>query len=142
MSRTGRCLCGAVNYSVSTPIESVAACHCGMCQRWAGGIHLGFEVPPDGVVFEGAESIATYTSSEWAERAFCRLCGAHLYDRLIGDGPARGTYSMHLGGLDQREGVLLTQEIYIDKKPDGYALAGDHTRMTEDEFLRSIGVAL
>jgi hypothetical protein len=35
----------------------------------------------------------------------------------------------------------LGSEIYIDSKPPGYAFSGEHTRLTEAEFLQFIGLA-
>src|SRR5256885_974828 len=76
----GHCLCGAVSF-VSPQAREIGACHCGYCRRWGGGPMLTVHCGPD-VKFEGGENIGTYASSEWAERAFCRQCGTHLYYRL------------------------------------------------------------
>ena len=37
-------------------------------------VHCGPQVE-----FKGADNIAVYASSDWAERAFCKQCGTHLY---------------------------------------------------------------
>ncbi|QHQ36532.1 GFA family protein [Algicella marina] len=137
--RTGRCLCGAVTFTVTDEINALTACHCGMCQRWGGGVHVGFDTSPAGVTFEGVDNITAYQSSDWAERAFCKTCGSHLYYRLTMEGPHKGVYAMGVGTLDARDGLPLAKEIFVDSKPDGYAFAGDHVRMTEKEFMKSIG---
>ncbi|MEO0913001.1 MAG: GFA family protein [Pseudomonadota bacterium] len=140
--RTGRCLCGAVSYVVHDDVKDVSVCHCTMCQRWSGGIHVGFEASAGGVTFAGEENITVYKSSEWAERAFCKICGSPVYYRITAEGPMHGAYAMEAGTLDSRDGLPLAKEIFVDQKPDGYAFAGDHPRMTEREFLTSIGVEL
>ena len=36
MSITGKCLCGAISYSVENPPALTGVCHCKNCQRQAG----------------------------------------------------------------------------------------------------------
>ncbi len=43
------------------------------------------------------------------------------------------------GVFDDAEAFSLAGEIYIDSKPAGYGFVGDHPRLTEQEFLESIG---
>ena len=42
-------------------------------------------------------------------------------------------YVMSVGAFDDASEFRLTREIFIDRKPDGYAFAGDHPRWTEAE---------
>ncbi len=124
----GRCLCGAVSFSAVAAKRDVDICHCGMCRRWSAGPFIGF--PHDGeVVFEGAENIGLYKSSEWAERAFCRVCGSSLYYHLLGT----DHYSFSAGVLDDQSGLTLTQEIFIDEKPAYYDFANDTPKLTGAE---------
>lgn len=141
IERTGGCLCGAVRYRAALPSGHVHACHCGTCRRWAGGPALALAAPADAVTFDGAENLSHYASSEWAERVFCKTCGTHLYFRVTADGPAKGEYSLSAGTLDDLSGLSLSQEIYVDAKPACYAFAGDQPRLTEAEFLASIGLS-
>lgn len=125
---TGRCLCGAVSFSAVAAKRDVDICHCGMCRRWSAGPFIGF--PHDGeVAFEGAENIGLYKSSEWAERAFCRVCGSSLYYHLLGT----DHYSFSVGVLDDQSGLTLTQEIFIDEKPAYYDFANDTPKLTGAE---------
>ena len=43
---------------------------------------MGFQVMPDQITWSGADNLATYTSSDWAERGFCKICGSSLFWRL------------------------------------------------------------
>jgi hypothetical protein len=46
---------------------------------------------------------------------------------------------MSVGTFDDPSSFVLTREIFIDKKPEDYALAGDHPRLTEREILAEHG---
>ena len=132
MDATGHCLCGAVTYSAEEVQTDIHSCHCGMCRRWTGGPALAAGVGK--VTFSGSEYIVRYASSAWAERGFCRQCGTHLFYRL----KEADHYVMWMGTFDDPAPFTLAGEIYIDEKPTGYSLAGDHPRLTGDEFLASL----
>lgn len=128
MSTTGRCLCGAVTFTAEHVEHEHHACHCGMCRRWSGG--SGFlGTAATGVTFAGTEHLARYASSNWAERGFCGLCGTTIFYFLK---PTQ-TYTMSVGVFDDQSPFTLVREIFIDKKPAGYAFVGDHERWTEQE---------
>jgi hypothetical protein len=42
----------------------------------------------------------------------------------------QGSFEIPLGLFDTPDGVPLVSAIDIDRKPDGYAFAGDHARLT------------
>jgi hypothetical protein len=42
---------------------------------------------------------------------------------------------MCVGTFDDQSEFVLALEIFIDRKPDAYALVGEHTRLTEAETL-------
>ena len=132
MPATGKCLCGAVRFTVADDVHDVHCCHCSMCRRWSGGPALAVSVQDVG--FKGDEQITLYDSSDWAERGFCRRCGSNLFYRL----KEPGTYFLLMGAFDDQSAFKLASEIYVDAKPPGYELAGDHPRLTEEEFLASL----
>jgi hypothetical protein len=125
----GQCQCGAVTFSAEEVKTETGACHCRMCQRWSGGILIA--ATAHGLSFEGEEHISVYRSSDWAERGFCRKCGSHLFWRM----PTTGEYEMCVGVFDDQSDFVLGSEIFVDRKPDGYAMAGEHPRLTEAETL-------
>ncbi|MBX3188915.1 MAG: GFA family protein [Labilithrix sp.] len=128
-AKTGHCLCGAVGFTAEVVESSHHACHCGMCRRWTGGPFL--TTTARGVVFDGTENLVRYASSTWAERGFCRICGSTLFYFLL----PTGTHMLSVGAFDDPTPFRLTEEIFIDHKPDGYAFAGDHPRLTEAQTL-------
>ena len=131
MSRkSGQCLCGAVKVSVDIKSETFDVCHCSMCRRWAGGPAMTVDVSL-GAHFEGEESIASYDSSPWAKRGFCKHCGTHLFYRLKGS----DFINMPLGLLDEVDSFRFQTQIFIDNKPSCYDFANNTKKMTEAEVL-------
>ena len=125
----GQCQCGAVTFTAEEVDSEFGAGHCRMCQRWSGGIFFATTV--HGLDFEGEQHISRYRSSDWAERGFCSKCGSHLFYRLV----KSDDYEMCVGTFDDQSSFALKTEIFVDRKPDGYALAGDHPRLTEAQTL-------
>ncbi len=81
---TGRCLCGAVSYSIDAEPVAQAACHCTDCQRQTGNpFSVIVAVPRDTLKVEG-DTIATYATTgddhgKDTERSFCSACGAPVF---------------------------------------------------------------
>jgi hypothetical protein len=127
MSKTGRCLCGAVRFSAEVG-HQIGACHCGQCRRWASGPY--FAVAAKGVRFEGEESLGRYRSSDWAERGFCQLCGGNLFYHMLKE----DRYMMAVGAFDDQSGFELARQVFIDEKPGFYDLGPETTTSTGDDF--------
>ncbi len=127
--RSGQCMCGAVRYKAEGAKPEFGICHCKMCQQWSSGPFAAITVA--NVVFENEENLTRFKSSKWAERGFCKICGSNVFYRVIED----SSYEMCLGTLDDKSGFELRNEIFIDRKPDCYAFAGEHKRLTEAETM-------
>lgn len=140
-TRAGGCMCGAVRFSAGLTTHDFGACHCEMCRRWAGSALLAVAVPVANVDWQGAENIARYQSSDWAERANCRKCGSALYYHVTAEGPMSEDLEMPVGLFDDAEGLNFASEIYIDLKPAAYAFSGDRVRLTRRETLQKFGIA-
>ncbi len=126
---SGRCLCGAVKYEADDVETSHGACHCGMCRRWSGGPLLATKV--SAIRFADDSHVATYPSSNWAERGFCKTCGSNLFYRL-----RKGSFiHVAVGSFDDAKAFKLAHEVYVDHQPEGYAFKGDLPKMTEAEVL-------
>lgn len=125
-----QCLCKAVTLDVADNQE-IHACHCGFCRKWGGS--AGFTTQVQGIKTDDADNISTYQSSAWAERAFCKTCGSHLYFRHL----ETDNYYVSAGLFD---GVAfkLASQIFVDKKACYYELANDTPKLTESEFLAMI----
>lgn len=68
----GQCLCGSVKITTAKDISHVSVCHCGMCQKWNGGPGFSVDCGND-LMVEGQESVSIFASSQWGERAFCKI---------------------------------------------------------------------
>lgn len=130
----GHCLCGGVTVRVGERHDPrIGACHCRLCQRWSGGLFLCFNA--DEVQVMG--HVARYRSSPFAERAFCQVCGTHLWMREVGEtGEAAvdAPYELMPGLFDEARDWPLRSEIYTDRAIAGLRLAGDHRRATRAEW--------
>jgi hypothetical protein len=100
-----------------------------MCRRWSGGPALGF--PVSRVTIEPADGVTVYDSSAWAQRAFCRRCGSHLYWKARD----KDLYFLPAGLFDDLGAVTFTEEIYIDHKPEYYSFADATRKLTEAETI-------
>ena len=130
MSRSGGCLCGAVRFT-ATELGDCGVCHCKMCQRWAGSAMFAVTVPEAAMRITGADNVATLATSDWARRSWCTKCGSSLWYRHDPGQTGGGAYEVVLGLLDDAGGLRIRHEIFIDCKPDSFALVGDHPRLTE-----------
>jgi len=122
------CLCGKVTVLVSKMSNAVGSCHCNMCRRWGGGPLLTVECD-DSVSFTGKENIGVFSSSDWAERAFCKSCGTHLYYRL----KESGQYFIPAGLFDGDERFVFDHQVFIDEKPAYYCFSNETHNMTGAE---------
>lgn len=112
---TGGCLCGAVRFTARDVPAKLGVCHCSQCQTWTGSALFEVSVPEDQVDWVG-DTLTTYTSSDWAERAFCNRCGTGLYFRMtLKDSDWGGAYDMPLGIFDVPPTTKVNHEIYVDK---------------------------
>ena len=125
----GRCLCGAVSIRVDGEHDPrPGACHCRMCQRWSGGLFLCFNAEAGGVSVTGP--VTRHASSSFAERAFCTVCGSHLWMRDL----TGGSYDLMPGLFDQAVDWPLRSEVYSDMAMAAARLQGDHPRATRAEY--------
>ncbi|AGH94335.1 GFA family protein [Pseudobdellovibrio exovorus] len=135
---SGRCLCGVVSYEAQMEKAEFHVCHCGMCRRWSGGVNMSFDAGTS-VKFKGEENIGLYSSSDWGERGFCKSCGTSLFFRM----KEQRSHYICAGSLDEKNDVSkmhFATEIYIDKKPASYEFGNKTLRLTEADFLASLGI--
>lgn len=125
----GRCLCGKVKVTAPSIGNKIHACHCGMCQRWAGGPSLSVDCGND-VSFEGEGDIGIYDSSDWAQRGFCKICGGHLFYRV----KDRDQYFLPVGIFDDGEAFVLDAQLFIDEKPSYYCFSNVTHNVTGAEL--------
>ena len=122
-------MCGAVTAraTISSPI--LRACHCDMCRQHTSAMFMSLAVDEGTLTFDGP--VTNFRSSDWAERGFCGVCGSTLFYATVADGaryPSAGLFA----DIDD---VPLKLEFYSDMCPSGYALQGDHRRLTTEQTI-------
>lgn len=119
MSRTGRCLCGAVSYELTGDLIATAVCHCDHCQRQSGG---AFSV---NLVAHESQLAVSGTLSVYEDmgdsdtvhvlRKFCGSCGSPIVSALTG---TDGIIAVKAGTLDDHSDVKPVVEAWcIDRQP-------------------------
>ena len=126
---TGMCLCGGIKITVSRDDNDVGACHCNMCRKWNSGPFMAIE-PTKVFITEGQDHIATFRSSDWAERAFCKSCGTNLYYRLVD----ADKHYVNAGLFADQDSMALSMQVFIDEKPSYYEFANQTKTMTGAEI--------
>ncbi len=125
----GTCLCGAVKIAAKNMSNKVGACHCNMCRTWGGGALLAVDCGSD-VSFEGEKNIGIFSSSDWAERGFCKQCGTHLFYRL----KANHQYFIPIGLFKNTQELIFDHQVFIDEKPEYYSFANETHNLTGAEL--------
>jgi hypothetical protein len=82
---SGKCLCGAIQYTCTADPAFSGNCHCKDCQRSSGGPFIPAMLFPDSAVeISGTPKYfkSTADSGKFIERGFCRECGSQLFTKL------------------------------------------------------------
>jgi len=104
--RTGGCLCGAVRYEVTGPLEPIQLCHCGQCRK-AQGSAFGANIPVAAAAFrlvQGGDALREYRASPGKRRVFCGACGSPIFSQRD-DTPEM--LRLRVGGLDDDRGLAV-----------------------------------
>ena len=133
----GKCLCGACKISMTPAEDHMHVCHCDMCRAWTGGGMMAIKAAAGG--FQVSGPVKKNATSEWAERAWCDECGSSLYYHVTAEGPYHDNYHVSSGLFPDAGGLKLVGEMFTDKRPSGYAFAGELHGMTEAEVLAMFG---
>lgn len=93
---TGGCQCGAVRYRLAKTPDKACICFCRMCQKASGNYFAAHASSTDADLTWTKGTLATFRSSEAAERGFCRDCGTPLTYKMRGS----NSISVTSGSLD------------------------------------------
>lgn len=132
----GGCQCGAIRYRLEA-MPGGNICHCRMCQKASGGPFMAFGgVPTEAfVVTRGA--LATFQSSDIAERGFCAACGTPLTYRMLGGQRVGVT----LGSLDDPGAVAPEAQFGAESRVSWLAAALTTPEASVSEWLRRKRIA-
>jgi hypothetical protein len=114
--RTGRCLCGAVSFRLTTEPIATRVCWCRDCQHLAANGTVNLMVAADGLTVSGTLSEHTKTADSGNEvtRQFCPNCGTHLFAKSS----ARPQFRViRAGNLDEPSSVQPSVNIWAASAP-------------------------
>ena len=112
---------GAVRYAVDGPLRPVVYCHCTQCRKQTGHFVAATRAENADLSVDGADNVTWFSSSEGAERGFCRTCGSVLFWRMKGSART----SIMAGGFDKPSGLGEGFHIYCADMGDYYTLHDD-----------------
>ncbi len=122
-------MCGAVSFRATDMKDKFSICHCKQCQRWVGGAFRGVNVATENLEFTGRENISVFASSDFAERANCKICGSAIWWRLTA-GKYVGNTSIAMGLLDDSDSMVMKSELFVDYKNSTNELPEGREQMT------------
>ena len=114
--RTGRCLCGAVKFTLAGEPVAVRICWCRDCQHTSANGTVNMVVAADSLSFTGALSEFTKAadSGNQITRLFCTSCGTHLFAKST----ARPQFRVvRAGNLDAPSTVQPSANIWASSAP-------------------------
>lgn len=81
---TGRCFCGAVEFTVTGEPVAMGYCHCESCRHWSASPVNSYTLwRPDAVkITKGGDNIGTYNKTPTSFRKWCKSCGGHVFTEI------------------------------------------------------------
>jgi hypothetical protein len=109
---TGACLCGGVQFEITSAPIAMTYCHCTRCQRRSGAAASAqIRIEPGAIRFlQGEELVKGWDPpDEGHEKCFCSNCGGQLFSK----DPEGRIRSVRMGALDQDPGLTPIQRTYV-----------------------------
>lgn len=119
----GRCLCGAIRYTVAAPLRPAIACHSRECRKTSGHYVVATSALRERVSIAGESS--WHDSSACLQRGFRPDCGSCLFR----DGPGRAM-PIHASSLDDPSRPNIAGQIFCADKGDYYEIVDGHPQAT------------
>lgn len=115
--RTGRCLCGKVQFKLSAEPQMARVCWCRDCQHLASNGTVNALVPADALSVSGevAEFRKLAASGNELTRQFCPNCGSQLFAYSSARSQLR---VVRIGNLDDPSSVAPIMNIWTSSAPD------------------------
>lgn len=121
---SGRCLCGAVNYTCSEKPSLAAHCACVDCRKSSGTSHGTHVVMPE-AAFTLSGDVQAYDhpadSGNVVTRCFCGKCGCPIYST---NSSLPGMVFIRASSLDDLDAVEPSMLVYASRAPS-WAKVGD-----------------
>jgi hypothetical protein len=125
----GRCLCGAVRYTVKDEFVYAFNCHCSQCRRATGSAFKPFAgIEREKLSLVQGHSELLLFGEEKCHDVRCRKCGSLLYS-VVRDG---AYVHVTLGTLVDTPSIEPTAHIFVGSKAPWYTINDSLPR--HDEF--------
>ena len=128
---TGSCLCGAVEYQITSPMKIFQYCHCSCCRKFTGSAHSAnfFVKPKNFKWLQGENSVGRFEHPDAKHFAtgFCQVCGSSLPWK----NQSGSIVVIPAGTLDEDPGIRPMQNIFWDSRADWYVDASDLDKFSE-----------
>jgi hypothetical protein len=125
---SGRCLCGAVTYTVTGPLRDVTDCHCERCRRFTGHHMAASAAAVADLHIEDGGGRLTWHPVPGAAYGFCGTCGSSLFWRADSD---PGRMSVCAGTLDAPTGLTTVEAWWTSQASDYFTRPDLPERLTE-----------
>lgn len=131
----GRCLCGAVKFSIEQePFEAPTSCHCSQCRMWSGHAFAAVSVPRESLKIDDPDGhLCWFASSDVARRGFCGRCGTSLFWDGHGLPAYNKSMEVAMGALLEPTSLKLGRHIFCAYKGDYYDISDDLPQFAEVE---------
>jgi hypothetical protein len=122
---TGSCACGTVQFQVTTDFATAGYCHCTRCQRRAGTPWSFNGVLPNGHgldILSGASDVSVWRPETGLPKAFCSICGGHVWS---GEPGTDGVVGVRFGALHDDPGIAPQWRQWVASAQDWVAIPDD-----------------
>ncbi len=134
---TGGCQCGAIRYRLEGAPLRANICHCRMCQKAGAAPFMAFAAIPHERFHLTKGVIATFPSSDIAERGFCAKCGTPLtYSGVKG-----ATISVTILSLDNPNALAPDTQLGVESQVHWLAGALSLPAIKTEDWLKRKQIA-
>ena len=126
----GSCLCGHIEYQVSSSLSDFGYCHCTSCRKASGSAHganAGIQ-KSDFSLSDPKSSLREYESSPGKFRVFCSNCGSPIYAYLA---RTPNIIRIRLGSLDTSFTEHAKAHTFVGDKAPWEVIHGDLPQFDE-----------
>jgi len=121
-SLAGKCLCGAVQYTVADEFIYAANCHCSNCRRTTGSAFKPFAgIGRDRLRITKGEDHLMIFGEEVANNTHCKRCGSLLYS-VVREG---AFVHVAMGTLVDDPTIRPTKHIFVGSKAGWFTITDD-----------------
>ncbi len=117
----GSCLCGDIEFTVTSAPKGASVCHCGQCRKQSGHVWASTSTHQDNLSFTASDTLRWFRASDIARRGFCSACGSFLFWQHNDE----DTISISMGALSEPTGLHLARHIFVADKGDYYDITDD-----------------